>query len=113
MDFITRKSDNLEETKALYGETSGQYILHKSLLDAKDKLLTYGILRLEKMCKQEYIVIQFHRDNDSIRKIKFYYDTDRTQFRKRKVETLSTNISDLVYGQIFNLIVYDKYTIVK
>lgn len=44
----------LDSTKALYCENSKQYSLHKILLEAEGMLRETGILKLGKMCKQEY-----------------------------------------------------------
>lgn len=113
MDFITRKQ-SLEDTERLYGKQSKQYALHIELAKAEHMLESSKILALSKKCKKEYIVIRFHVDSCSNKvefQIKSYYKLDNLVLRDKKVKSLNRSIRDLVYIDVYNLIVNEEYEI--
>lgn len=115
MDFITRGDRDLEHTELFYGKKSDQYALHSLLLDAENKLKMTGSLRLGKMCKQEYILITYYVklfDKNSVGSmIKSYWNTDKTELKKKKEREVNKSISSVIDNDVYDLILNGKYEI--
>lgn len=112
-----KRDGDLEIIEMLYGKKSGEYILHKALLDAENKLRKTGILRLGKMCKQEYILIRFYArciDKDTVESmVKSYWNTDKTELKKKKEKTINKSVTSVINHEVYELIVNGKYIVLN
>ena len=106
----------LDSTKALYGENFRQYSLHSILLEAEGMLRETGILKLGKMCKQEYIAITYTtdpvlKDDSVISVVKSYWDKGRTLVRREKSSLLKMEVSDLIDNVVYRNVSSEGYEV--